>query len=72
MKEKFNWQRHPEIESGEMFLTNSDIDGYENIHWETKRKGDVAYDINGNIIKGMFPVFISREEYKKKYKGEFD
>ena len=65
MKPEFDWQKHPEIKQGEIFLTNSTLEDYNNIGWKTKRRGIVAYDINGNVIKGLFPVFILREEYLK-------
>lgn len=65
---------HPELQTGEMYLTNCcfDIfkdmdDSYHEIGWNTKRKGKIAYDNNGNIIEDSYPVFIQIEEYEAKY-----
>lgn len=68
---------HPEQQEGEIFLTNShDLDvvgvpirnavtirtAYEGIGWKTKRKGLTAYDVNGKVLNGMFPVFVQIAE----------
>lgn len=56
---------HPEIRPGEMWLTNSYDEHYDQILYETKRKGRVAYAPSGYHIQGLFPVFIKKEEYNE-------
>ncbi|WKZ25512.1 MAG: hypothetical protein QY322_03965 [bacterium] len=68
-------KNHPETGDGEVFLTNVgdrdpefrffDEDDYLHIGWKTKRKGNVAYDINGKEVYGMKPVFVQRSELEK-------
>ncbi len=70
-------KKHPEIQNGEVFLTNvgdnhdfSSVymehgDGFSNIGWKTKRRGSIAYDIYGKPVSGMKPVFVQRDELKK-------
>jgi hypothetical protein len=63
--------KHTELRDGEMFLTNADIEGYSQIGWKTKRKGNIAYDKDEKIARGLFPVFVQKEEYvigMKKYR----
>lgn len=52
--------RHPEQKEDEFFMGNSKTG--EEIGWKNKRLGRVAYDISGNVIKGLFPIFVSKEE----------
>ena len=58
---------HPELEDGEMFLSNTNEEGYQRIRWKTKRRGEVAYNIDGIIIDkqsiNLFPVFVQKQEY---------
>ena len=54
---------HSEIEDGEMFLSNITEEDYQKIGWKTKRRGNIAYDKSGNIIIGLFPVFVQKQEY---------
>lgn len=54
---------HPEIQEGEFFLTNTEVDVFHTISWETKRKGDVAYTIRGEVISGVVPVFVQKKEF---------
>ena len=63
---------HPEIREGEIFLTNvcpayGRPDGYAHIAWVTKRKGEIAYDRDGDIIPNGRPVFIQLSEYEEKF-----
>ena len=65
---------HPELQAGEMYLTNcydrtpfDQDDSYHEIGWKTKRRGKISYDNNGNIIADLYPVFIQIEEYEAKY-----
>lgn len=48
---------HPELNKHEEFVTNTANPTMENIGWKSKRLGDIAYDINGNAVKGLYPVF---------------
>ncbi|MDO8560786.1 MAG: hypothetical protein Q7R91_01055 [bacterium] len=68
------WKNHPELQDGEVFLTNASDDdwdrisddphsSWESIGWKTKRMGNVAYDIiEGKPVPGMFPVFVQKRE----------
>ncbi len=58
-------KKHPEIGKGEVFLTNSEARHYNDIGWSTKRVGRTAYDVNGKIVKGLYPVFVQRSELEK-------
>lgn len=54
---------HPEMGEDEFFLTNSDGTLYHHYGWKTKRKGNVAYDRDGKVRPGMFPVFVKKKEF---------
>lgn len=64
------WQRpmawqHPELQEGEIFLANTDDEGFEEIGWETKRMGIMPYDVNNEPIwsrGSFFPVFVQKAE----------
>lgn len=68
-------KNHPEKGDDEAFLTNVgdrdpefrffEEDDYLHIGWKTKRKGSVAYDVNGKEVYGMKPVFVQRSELEK-------
>lgn len=68
-------RRHPEIRDGEVFIGNSRMIGlklvihdiFDELAWETKRKGNVAYTRSGVVIDGAYPIFIQLSEYEKKY-----
>lgn len=66
-KEDFN-KTHPELQEGEVFLTNAAPIDWDKIVYESKRKGDIAYMINGtplkegNPVSWHFPVFVKRDE----------
>lgn len=51
-----------------MFLSNADIEGYSQIGWKTKRSGMTAYDVDGNPIRGLSPVFVQKAEYDARMK----
>ena len=69
-------KNHPEMLPDEVFLRNAADyhnpywgdnrrSSWEAIGWRTKRKGMVAYDIDGkplDPINCLFPVFVKREE----------
>jgi hypothetical protein len=59
--------KHPELEEGEVFLTNATIDEFDKIGWKTKRRGEIAYDINNNPLSpinqpDLYPVFAKQSE----------
>lgn len=54
---------HPELRKGEMFFSNDNEEGYKRIGLQTKRMGDVAYDVRGNVIKYLLPTFVQKDEY---------
>lgn len=80
-KNDFNRDSHPERMPDEVFITNADFDkmllsddedtrsSWEAVGWKTKRRGIVAYDINGiplgNRWPDSFPVFVKQDEIKK-------
>ncbi len=58
-------KNHPELQKGEVWLTNTQEDGWHDIGWSTKRAGTVAYDRAGCAISTSpryFPVFAQRSE----------
>lgn len=82
METKLNFQSdHPERKPDEKFLGNFSTQilrgrsksGYASIGWKTKRMGVVAYDIYGNVIDSIFPlwpVFIKIDEMSKDKKDK--
>ncbi len=79
MKDKkqaeYSNKNHPERLPDEVFITNANDsteysdDGqssYQMIGWKTKRKGQVAYDVDGEPLgkrwEGAFPVFVKQSE----------
>ena len=37
---------------------------YNSIRFKSKRKGHVAYDVNGNICKHLYPIIVNIDEYE--------
>ncbi len=74
MSLKVNRWSHPELQDGEVFITNASDSSsgkypgdtrsdWDACGWKTKRRGKVAYDIHGKPISaGVFPIFARREE----------
>lgn len=64
-EEKF--KAHPELREGEIFLTNADEEDFNKCGYITKRKGEKAFDMKGNLmeIANYFPIFVNKEEYKE-------
>lgn len=62
---------HPELKEGEMFIGNFTEEQFPMSRWETKRAGNVAYDIFGKPVKSdntrVFPGFMKIEEYEAKF-----
>ena len=63
-------RKHPELEEGETFLTNSTPEDYFRIGRKTKRKGMIAYDINDVPVKGLIPVFVQQSEISNDREDE--
>jgi hypothetical protein len=55
---------HSSSDKYDKFVNHHD---YDSIGWETKRKGDVAYTHDGEVIDDAYPVFIQLSEYEEKY-----
>lgn len=57
---------HPELEEGEMFLTNLyilDDKVFNSIGYNTKRKGNIGYTVDGEVSKNSYPIFVQKKEY---------
>lgn len=59
---------HPELGRGEVFLSNTDMRGYREMRFKSKRMGFLTYDRLGNPERqtDWFPVFIKQEEIMGK------
>ncbi len=53
---------HPELKPGEKWLMNADYEDFLRVSWKTRRLGKTAYDTTGNVIPGLFPVFVQISE----------
>ena len=67
---KVKVKSHPERLAEEVLLFNysSDAGGQElfgRIGWKSKRKGNIAYGQDGNIVPNFFPVFVQRSEMEE-------
>lgn len=62
-------KNHPEMQEGEVLITNSDDEGYGCVGWKSKRKGKVTYDTSnkplGHRWPDSFPVFAQRDELEE-------
>ena len=61
---------HPELQDGEKFLSNENEESFRRIGWKTKRSGNEAYDVRGNVVKYLFPVFVQKDEYDEGMKAK--
>ncbi len=63
---KFSQNNHPEIQPGEVWITNADEETFWEVGWKSKRRGQVAYGNRGQLLNhawpGAFPVFAQRQE----------
>ncbi len=60
-------QNHPELEEEEVFLGNTTPqDFYQEYSWDTKRAGVRAFDLNGNRVPNLVPVFVKRKELEAR------
>ena len=57
---------HPELQTGEVFLTNERPAEFNFIEWKTKRMGLVAYDRWGGRVDGSIPVFVQQSEITER------
>jgi hypothetical protein len=65
---------HPEIQPGEVFLTNigdprvtiQGLQHWSSIEHATKRLGVVGYDKDGRILPYLKPVFVQRSEMEAR------
>lgn len=58
-------KKHPECREDEVFVSNVTESQYSDIGWRTKRRGNVAYGIDGKPIgdsREIFPVFVKKKE----------
>jgi hypothetical protein len=60
---------HPELQDGEVFVSNiekprslGEVADDESLPFTSKRRGNNAYDDEGNIIPGYYPVFVMQSE----------
>lgn len=58
--------KHPECLEGEVWVTNTNIHGYDTCSHTTKRLGRIAYDIWNNLVIGSYPMFASKVELESK------
>ncbi len=63
-KDLLGHTEHTECLPDEFFKGNFDPHAFECCGWETKRRGKEAFDKDGKLIGGQFPVFIKRSEYQ--------
>jgi hypothetical protein len=59
---------HPEIQQGEIFISNMNGEQFQALGWLSKRKGTVAYDGEGGQLNfaDWFPVFIQTAELERR------
>ncbi len=55
---------HPELQLGEVWLTNDDDEGWEYIGYQYKRRGNTAYDCWHKRVDSLFPIFVHKVEYE--------
>lgn len=64
---------HPERAPDEVFIDNTDFEGFSAIGWSTKRRGSVAYSFTGEKkstdSNELFPVFVKISEIRNSDKG---
>ena len=58
-------QNHPERREGEIFLGNVGEDTFLTCVWQTKRRGNTAYDTDGKPLQHglLWPMFIRQSEW---------
>ncbi|MEK7511707.1 MAG: hypothetical protein AAB575_01705 [Patescibacteria group bacterium] len=63
-EKQFDQQKHPELQEGEIWVTNSDMNELK-VGWKTARVGTIAYNSSGEVVEGLKPVFAKKEEVEK-------
>ncbi len=58
--------KHPERYDYEVLIANCRISDISQITWKSKRIGNVAYDVSGNRIWELVPIFVSKWEIKER------
>lgn len=60
-------RRHPDAAADEVYVGNSTDPRAEGYLWMTKRVGEYehAYDIDGQAVRGAYPVFVKAEEVRE-------
>jgi len=61
----FSNDNHPEIRDGEVFHCNTANPTASQVKADSRRVGVKAYDLEGNVIEGLSPVFISHKDEAK-------
>jgi hypothetical protein len=59
-------ENHPELKEGEIWFANMLPAEVKVLDFTTKRIGEMAYDMRGNRVQGLVPVFISHEEWHRR------
>lgn len=56
---------HPELQTGEIWLSNIHPDDFKDygVLYATGRKGDQAFDCDGQVIPALIPFFVNFVEY---------
>lgn len=57
---------HPERRDGEVWITNETLESFHIYDHQTKRLGEVAYDIWGQPVAGLYPIFANEAELNSK------
>ena len=57
-------KEHPELREGEVWIGNIKDEAFKSSCWRTKRQGDRAYNIHGDLIKNgnLRPMFVQKSE----------
>ena len=64
--------KHPEMKEDEILLGNYFNEAYYRLPYNTKRKGNNCYTINGKqfTIYGYFPVFVRKEDWEAYHEAQ--
>ncbi len=61
------YEDHPELEDDEFFCMNIPEYALQWILWDSKRLGNYAYDDDGQLLGGLKPLFVKKEEVVTRY-----
>lgn len=61
-------RNHPELQEGEVFITNAGANdtSWHQMIWKTKRMGNVAYSKHGEQMPSLRPIFVQISELEAK------